>query len=96
MEAIQKFSAGQLNQATFECQLLGAFFAAVSSYMVMDTMLGIAVVARRLGLPDEEVLEVMVLFQGHHPFHCPADRDHGLISSNPSGFFSSVRQSGQL
>jgi hypothetical protein len=26
MEAIQKFSAGQLNQATFECQLLGAFF----------------------------------------------------------------------
>jgi hypothetical protein len=26
MEAIQKFSAAQLNQATFECQLLGAFF----------------------------------------------------------------------
>jgi hypothetical protein len=25
MEAVQKFSAGQLNQATFECQLLGAF-----------------------------------------------------------------------
>jgi hypothetical protein len=40
MEAIQKFSAGQLNQATFECQLLGAFFAAASSYMVMGTMLG--------------------------------------------------------
>ena len=58
MAAIQKFSAGQLNQATFECQLLGAFFlAAASSYMVMGTMLGIAVVARRLGLPEEEVLE---------------------------------------
>jgi len=41
MEAIQKFSAGQLNQATFECQLQGAFFlAAASSYMVMGTMLG--------------------------------------------------------
>jgi hypothetical protein len=32
MEAIQKFNAGQLNQDTLECQLLGAFFAAASSY----------------------------------------------------------------
>jgi hypothetical protein len=57
MEAVQKFNAGQLNQATFECQLLGAFFAAASSYMVMGVMLGVTVVARRLGLTEEEVLE---------------------------------------
>ena len=58
MEAIQKFSAGQLNQATFECQLQGAFFlAAASSYMVMGTMLGIAVAARRLGITTEEAIE---------------------------------------
>jgi hypothetical protein len=57
MEAIQKFNAGQLNRATFECHLLAAFLATASSYIVMGTMLGITVVARRLGLPDKEVLE---------------------------------------
>ena len=38
-------------------RVAAALLTAAASYLVMGVMLGVATVARRLGLPEEEVLE---------------------------------------
>ena len=48
---------GEVAQAKLDHKVAGALLTAAASYLVMGVMLGVAVVARRLGLPEEEVLE---------------------------------------
>ena len=47
----------EVAHAKLDHQVAGALLTAAASYLIMGVMLGVAVVARRLGLPDEEVLE---------------------------------------
>ena len=47
----------EVAHAKLDHQVAGALLTAATSYLIMGVMLGVSVVARRLGLPDEEVLE---------------------------------------
>ena len=47
----------EVAHAKLDHQVAGALLTAAASYLIMGVMLGVAVVARRLGLPEEEVLE---------------------------------------
>jgi hypothetical protein len=58
MEAAARAAqGGEVAHTNLDHHVAGALLTAAASYMVMGVMLGVAVVARGLGLPDEGMLE---------------------------------------
>jgi hypothetical protein len=55
--AARAAQGGEVAHTKLDHQLAGALLTPAASYMVMRVMLGVATVARRLGLPEEDVLD---------------------------------------
>ena len=56
-EAVKASQCCEAELTNLDHRVAAALLTAAASYLVMGVMLGVATVARRLGLPEEEVLE---------------------------------------